>query len=571
MAGFLLPPVNPALGAAPIAPVNTSMPLMPSAPATPSVQVPSSPVGVPQPPSSNPSPGGGLSDVIKQLLPALLSGIAAKQGGAQAGNALLTGYSQGLASKHKAEEEQLAMQAKLDASNAEARQKAQEAQQRRALELFNFTNIVRAEAQKQSDPATFAAIVKKGEETAQMAYGAEPGAISNTTFYSDEKRLKQAKDEAQQKVDQFVKDYLGGDRAQLDNAVASGVLIGDKRLADLVALTDYQSATLPSGEAFQAEPTVEAITDPKQAAKIAVDEARKAARMAGKPFTQLDAQRVSEKAIKDFNEATRLSPQADSGSGSGGTSDVSVLGDQLLGAYLAPSQLGRRANYNQIIADASRKSIALTGKPYDAIKADADMKSALAWASAANSQQRGRLLGLVNSVQPLIDDVLEKAKVIANRGWQFGNKVQMEAYVRGNSNSEKAQAYVEYMTGINALKEEFAQLVQAGYSPTKEAFALAQQQVNENYGFKALNSSLMELKKIIGFRANGIANIPVNYLPGTQSPSESGQGVGRYSGAGPSGQTPPQNPKVGDTWNSPTGPTVYGTDAAGRLGWHPVK
>jgi hypothetical protein len=62
----------------------------------------------------------------------------------------------------------------------------------------------------------------------------------------------------------------------------------------------------------------------------------------------------------------------------------------------------------------------------------------------------------------------------------------------------------KYVTAVNTLKEEFANLAQGGYAPTEAAWSLANAQINSNYGVDQLKSSLIEIQRLINFRVSAI-------------------------------------------------------------------
>ena len=378
MAGFNLPLVNPALGQPPdpgtmphmavpsagAPPISAPVPPVAAAP----LAVPTSTsLGAPQPVISNQSQNSAIQPqnhsiqaVLKQLLPVLISGIVAKRGGAMVGNAVLNGYAQGIAKKHQDALEQQQMQAKLDASNLEAQQQVAKLEQDRKYKLAEFVRELTTGDKSLlqiDDPAVFAKAVDAAEQTAQIAYGAPPGLIKGQIQFNDSKRLEKDKKDAQTLLDNFVK--LHG-AENLDAAIASGAMIGGKRIADLAALTQY-NVTDAQGKPFSMTPpdTVMPVSDEKTVAAQAVAEAKKAARMAGKPFTQTDATRVSQQAIKAFKEATRLSPQAgDNGLGpSIGSPEKGLTGE----AFLATVPVAQRG---QIKALAEGRQAFPTGISY---------------------------------------------------------------------------------------------------------------------------------------------------------------------------------------------------------------
>lgn len=439
MAGFTLPLVNPSLGAPPETPGTGTMPNMrftpivapPAAPST--VMLPSAdmPVKTPVTPTRPEAPTG-VKAVLQQLLPVLISGIAAKRGGPMAGSAVLQGYAQGLAQKHQQALEQQQMMAKLDASNLEAQQKAAQLDQDKRYKLSQFIENITKQVNDIDDSATFAATVDLADKTAQQAFGSAPGMIKNALVFNDAKRLDKEKKAAKETVDAFLKAHPG---VTLDQALSANVMIGSKKLSDIAALANYEPARLPSGELFQAESPVTAVTSEKDVATQAVSEARKAARMAGKPFTQTDATRVSQQAIKAFKEATRLSPQSDSPTVGGGgevKTDSDLKGDMqdvLEGRntmYNIRQTMGR-SNSAATYMKKMRAMIRAVDPSFDFIASDAGGKSvSTSYVQRATAAINAvmpnidRIIGLSDQVKRIgvrgVDELLQRGKV------QFGNK-----------------------------------------------------------------------------------------------------------------------------------------------------
>lgn len=572
MAGFNLPLVNPALGAPP---APSSMPSMPSLP----VGLPASPLGTARPPVPAqpaaapmvPSPSGGMSDVLKQLLPVLLSGIAAKRGGAMAGSAVLNGYAQGLAKKHQDELEHQQMVAKLDASNLDAQQNAAKLTQERQFKLSQFITDVTKQVNDIDDPATFAATVDLADQTAQQAFGAAPGLIKRTLVFNDAKRLEKEKKAAKETVEAFLKAHPG---VTLDDALAANVMIGSKKLSDLAALINYEPAKLPSGELFTTEPDVSPVASEKDVAAQAVADAKKAARMAGKPFTQTDATRVSQQAIKQFKEATRLSPQVSTsaaGSGASG-SDAESIADAIMRGEQPPTLTGLYRVGGTVRAILGRKG-------YDLTRAQQDFNATTRMLSTLNGPQQVRLRQAAQTAYDsldIIEDLNRKLTPLIPRSrFPAMNRIALAA-AKGGALGLAAQTIATQLEAqITDLTSELANVYMGGNSPTEQALRLAAHNLNSQWTETQLKDTVALARKNLQIRLNSIGlAAPIGgrnenpYAP--EVPPPSGRDAGAGSGPSTSG-APPKNPKPGDTWLSPTGPTVWGADAAGRLGWHPVK
>jgi len=89
---------------------------------------------------------------------------------------------------------------------------------------------------------------------------------------------------------------------------------------------------------------------------------------------------------------------------------------------------------------------------------------------------------------------------LKNSGIPIVNKAKLAAYIQTAGNSEMGQKASQYLAAVNTLKEEFANLANGGYAPTEAAWALANSQINGNYGVQQLNASLTEVQRLINFR-----------------------------------------------------------------------
>ena len=180
--------------------------------------------------------------------------------------------------------------------------------------------------------------------------------------------------------------------------------------------------------------------------------------------------------------------------------DVNDVAQQLVDGNLVPSMLMKRGNYNEILAAANRLARAQTGKPYNATRAQTEFGSAQRFASSMNSQQQQRFRALAVSVVNTIDEVRLLADALKNSGIPIVNKAKLAAYIQTAGNSEMGQKASQYLAAVNTLKEEFANLANGGYAPTEAAWALANSQINGNYGVQQLNASLTEVQRLINFR-----------------------------------------------------------------------
>lgn len=186
-------------------------------------------------------------------------------------------------------------------------------------------------------------------------------------------------------------------------------------------------------------------------------------------------------------------------------------GQQLVDGDLVPSQLSKRGGYNEALAEANRISKETTGQPFNAAKAQIQFEAAKRFSQSLNSTQQVRFKGLAGSVVNTIDEVKRLSELMNLSGFAAMNRIQLDATLKLEGNSEKGQLVAQYLGAVNTLKEEFANLVNGGMAPTEAAFALANQQINANYGVKAMGASLTEVQRLIKFRLGAFTDLAPSY------------------------------------------------------------
>ena len=127
--------------------------------------------------------------------------------------------------------------------------------------------------------------------------------------------------------------------------------------------------------------------------------------------------------------------------------------------------------------------------------------------STLNGPQMTRFVGLAKSVDSTINEALSLADEMKLSGIPLLNAAELKAYTQTQGNSPNGQLATRYITVINTLKEEFANLANGGYAPTEPAWKLANDQINANYGDRQLSASLKEIQRLINYRLKGIPNI----------------------------------------------------------------
>jgi hypothetical protein len=474
-----------------------------------SAPAPSAPATAPAPLMPAATGGGGLNwaGIIKELAP-LVSSLAVNK---IAGPRAATGFMQGLIQSEAAKEKALQEQAQLDSAAAV---RLQDYREKKRAEGLKWLDGLRADLGKITSDTEYQHAVESADAIGSALYGFPPGTVRATYRYTGPTVEEQTVKDAKSAIS-GIKD--------LDAALAGDVSVVFRgRPTPIRALwTIAQMPTGKDGAPFTGTPKPE----PKPAPEPTTPEGqfvaaalKAAADKKGAPLTPAEEAAERRKARTDWMNATPVRPTSP-------TSTTASTPDEMHENVLAlaegravPSMFAKRgAEYNKMIAGASAYMRRVTGKPYDVAKAELDYKAAQRWVTAANSEQRVRMTALAQSVVPLIAEVMSKADEMSLGGVPLMNRVEMQAYAQTQGNSPKGQLVAQYLSAVYSLREEFAQLVQAGYSPTEPAFKLAEKQVNENYGFKQLNASLDELRKVISFRVNALNNTTVNTLGGTSA------------------------------------------------------
>ena len=221
---------------------------------------------------------------------------------------------------------------------------------------------------------------------------------------------------------------------------------------------------------------------------------------------------MQEQRLKD-NEA-----RSGQGPGGGGAeSDVAEIAKGIKNGDQPPVLTGLYGKSGAVRAQLEKDGFNLA-------KAQQEWARAQKMIMSLNGPQQTRFLQLANSVQNTIGEVKQLADQMQQSGFTPLNKLELEAKVKAAGNSPQGQLATRYLAATNTLKEEFANLANGGYAPTESAWALANTQINENYGVKQMNESLDEINRLIGYRVQGAQSIGGGNL-GPNAPN-------RYTGQG---------------------------------------
>lgn len=141
---------------------------------------------------------------------------------------------------------------------------------------------------------------------------------------------------------------------------------------------------------------------------------------------------------------------------------------------------------------------------FDLSKATQQWTAAQKLIQSLNGPQQVRFRGLAKSVVNTIDEVKGLADQMKQSGVPALNAAELTTLVQTQGNTPQGQLASQYLTAVNTLKEEFANLANAGYAPTESAWTLANSQINGNYGVDQLKGTLGEVQRLINYRLNAL-------------------------------------------------------------------
>lgn len=197
---------------------------------------------------------------------------------------------------------------------------------------------------------------------------------------------------------------------------------------------------------------------------------------------------------------------------------VGKIADAIQKGNQAPTFTGLFRMAAPVRAELERRGVNVADMQNEWTRAQSQIK-------AVNGSQMTRYVGLTNSVDKTIDEANTLADQMQQSGIPLLNKAELLKLTQTQGNSEAGQLATRYLTAVNTLKEEFANLAQGGYAPTEPAWELANQQINANYGVKQLASSLGEIQRLMRYRLQAIPGINTvgpgaanRYIPGEEPP-----------------------------------------------------
>jgi len=284
------------------APVVTPAPSANTPPvAAPAPQTPAAPA-----PIQN---GPGVWDSIRQALPLVMAGIAARAGGPLAGAGLLKGLSDAQAEKRAELEKQAALHQAYTHQNTDDLIRLQQESAAQQQRQTAFVQNAIKELNGIDDPVQFAATAKLFDDTSARVFGTDPGTISSAVKFDNAKALAKTKVDAQTVLDRVGKQFASPDDPTGAQFIAAHpdytVTFRGKptKFSDLQAVVGVDvSDSSGKSVAPTAQPAlVDASKNPGQAAIVAEQQRRKTAGLP--PMTQAEATKIAQDATANY-EAT---------------------------------------------------------------------------------------------------------------------------------------------------------------------------------------------------------------------------------------------------------------------------
>lgn len=184
---------------------------------------------------------------------------------------------------------------------------------------------------------------------------------------------------------------------------------------------------------------------------------------------------------------------------------------------ITPSMLSKRGgqDYNALLADAKKRGISLS-------KIQTQYDSARQFARTMNSQRFVNFYGYASTINNTIDRLKTLTDEMNLSGFRPLNYVDIESKMKLAGNTPEGQLATQYVTMVNGLKEEMAQVMNAGYAPTESVWKLVNEQINKNFGVNQMHSALGEVGRLINYRVQAYKELNPYQLSGA-NPTQPGQ------------------------------------------------
>jgi hypothetical protein len=198
---------------------------------------------------------------------------------------------------------------------------------------------------------------------------------------------------------------------------------------------------------------------------------------------------------------------------------------------------------------------------FNMAKAMQDWQAQTRLTQTMNGPQQVKFRQLEKSVEPFLAEIGDLSEQLDQGGMTLWNEAKLKAESELRGNSPTGQLATRYLTAFGAIKGEVAQLENGGYAPTDASWQAAYDQLNSARGVKAQLAAIEEIKKIIGYRIQGMDSVGGN-IPGQDNPYSKKQ-------PGVSATGEPTNKKgwSDDSGATPTGPQKVDRAAAKKAGY----
>lgn len=309
-----------------------------------------------------------------------------------------------------------------------------------------------------------------------------------------------------------------------------------------------------------------------QAKKAQIAQTQTATAVAGAPQPVIVGTDVFGSKYANRNPLTgELTPLDEKIAGSSiGTDMVKNLADGIASGQ-QPPVVGQGQGTGAKINAAVKSELQRRG--FDLTKANLEYEAAHKQVLSLNGPQMVRYKGLTDSVINTINDVNDLAGQLGNSGITGLNAAKLAALTNTAGNTPQGQLATKYLTAVNTLKEEFANLAQGGYAPTEAAWDLANKQINANFGVDQLQSSLKEVQRLLNYRLQAIPNMGTlgpgvaNRYVGNAPPPQIGGAMAAPQAAPPSvGQGQPASPQT-----APSRPRAVNPQTGHAVEWDGTK
>jgi len=124
-----------------------------------------------------------------------------------------------------------------------------------------------------------------------------------------------------------------------------------------------------------------------------------------------------------------------------------------------------------------------------------------------NSTQQLRLRQLIPSVQDGIRDLLELNKQFKRTGIKAFNKATLQYYINGGGTKEQQQYAQKFNSQMTVLADEMGSIFMGGNTPTERSLDLAVKLFNSDYNDTAIEASMEQVKRNLGYRASAIESV----------------------------------------------------------------